>query len=270
MIPTPVGLSTLNQGRFLGAATIERIDPEDGTIALSMERDGAMAHARSTVGQSVRLGTGDIVLAIGNELHDMFVIGLLNSVQVKANEQRQPLVVTRDPVTGRNCVEFESGDLDFVVRNGGVHFVSTGDFSVTSIRKITMRSKLGIQLGVSNIFSQVKSLLNMQAGRTDLTTAELNLKAVQGNADVGEAKLSSKRVSAKVDNVKLDLGRLQTTVDLIISKAKNAYTTVAELFQIRAGRSRPVVDTTSHMKAQSVRVRAVEDFKINSDKIHLG
>ena len=137
-----------------------------------------------------------------------------------------------DAESGRSRVMVPSGDLEFVVPQGAIHF----------------SAKKGIHM----------------------KSPEFNLAAGKGRFYLGECDFLAKRFLGRIARSKLILGRLESVAGDVIQRVRNVFSTVAGLSQLRAGRMRTLVESTVHLKAAKVYQKAEGDFKINGEKIHLG
>jgi hypothetical protein len=57
---------------------------------------------------------------------------------------------------------------------------------------------------------------------------------------------------------------------VVVSRARNVYQSVQELWQQQAGSLRTLVSGTAQLKAREVSHRAQDAYKIRAEKIHLG
>jgi hypothetical protein len=251
----------MTETRYLGPAQVLDLDETENRVLLNLTGlpEGNMAWAQVALAGSHELAPGDTVLAVGNDLVDLYIIGLMNRKEKSAGalkkialsggtyatttgppqtqklqifSKRNELLFEYDEETNKARVNLESGDLEFVTQNGNISF--------TSGREILLQ---GQSVGVM---------------------------AQRGVFQVDETTYIGKKLLGKVDGVKLIAGRIEATAQSLIEKAKNVYRTVEQLSQLKTGRMRTLVDSTFHFKAKKAFLKAEEDYKIKAEKIHLG
>lgn len=142
--------------------------------------------------------------------------------------------------SGRSRVMIPSGDLEFVVPNGGIHF----------------RAERGIQ------FSSKEAVR--------IKSPEFDLSGERGRIHLGQTEFTGFRFLASLVQSKLIIERLETVAGDVIQKAKNIYKSVEGLSQSSVGRMRTLVKSTFHLKAEKIVLKAETDFKVKGNKIHLG
>ncbi len=236
--------------KYFGAATILSYEDEQKTAVLQLKTDN---------GEFITLGklvisnlsspptTGDIVLAAGNDINSLYIIGLINPYQsedtiekvivkekpVQLINKKGELIFEYDPETGSSRVNVRSGSLDFITHHGNINFISK------------------------------RGTIKMSSADLQITNKHTSIKSEQLNY-IGD------KVSVTVKYSRIIAGKLETIANDIICKTKNLYNSVDELAQLKAGRMRTIIKSTLHMKAKNSYLKSEEDFKINGKKIHLG
>jgi len=279
------------QTRYLGPARVLEVDDPGRRARLRLTgypQEGS-AWARIAISGHHSLKPGDLALVVGEELSDLYLIGVLNrenaldaperkialsgGTQAEAagrpEEQtlrvfspKQELLFEYDEKNGRARVNMEAGDLEFVTQNGSITFASSREILFHG-RSIGLTSTRGVCLGVMDTLGKLRSTLTLRQQGVKMDSSEIGIDAERGEFNVEEAKYTGKRLLSKVD-------RLETIAGSVIAKARNIYQTVEELSQVRAGRMRTMVARTFHFKSKKAFVKAEEDYKIKAEKIHLG
>jgi hypothetical protein len=251
----------MTETRYLGPAQVLDLDETENRVLLNLTGlpEGNMAWAQVALAGSHELAPGDTVLAVGNDLVDLYIIGLMNRKEKSAGalkkialsggtyatttgpsqdqklqifSKRNELLFEYDEEKNKARVNLESGDLEFITQNGNISF--------TSGREILLQ---GQSVGVM---------------------------AQRGDFRVEEMTCTGKRLQGEIGYVKLIAERMETISQSIIEKAKNVFRTVEQLSQLKTGRMRTLVDSTFHFKAKKAFLKAEEDYKIKAEKIHLG
>ena len=279
------------QTRYLGPAKVIETDEDGGRIRLRLTGQPQTGNlwARNAIAGQDALQPGDAALVVGEDLDDLYVIGVLSQkkspnssenkitlskgVQAKADgsagEQtlkvfspKQELIFEYDEENNRARVNMEAGDLEFITQKGKITFASNEEIMFHG-RSIGMTGAKGICLGVMDTLGKLRSTLTLRQQSMKIDSPEVGLDAERGDFNVEETKYTGKRLLSKVD-------RLESIAGSVIAKARNIYQTVEELSQVRAGRMRTMVARTFHFKSKKAFVKAEEDYKIKAEKIHLG
>ena len=85
-----------------------------------------------------------------------------------------------------------------------------------------------------------------------------------------ETEVAGSKLRGNIGDVQLIVSKIESVAETVMAKAQNVYRTVVELSQLKAGRQRTLIDTTSHTKAHKTIVKSETDFKVKAEKIHLG
>ena len=279
------------QTRYLGPARVLEAD-EDGTrMRLLLEGyplEGDL-WARNAVPDPNPFQPGDMVLVVGEELEDLYVIGVLtrgnpsgaieNKIALSKGAQAKTegppgeqclkvfspnneLIFQYDEKSGSTRVNMETGDIEFITKNGNITFAANKEIMFRG-RTIGITGAKGICLGIMDTLGKLRSTLTLQPQGMKIDSSEVDIDAERGEVHIEETKYTGKRFLGKVD-------RLESIAGSVIAKAVNIYQTVEELSQMKAGRVRTLVDKTFHLKSKKAFVKAEEDFKIKGEKIHLG
>jgi len=110
-------------------------------------------------------------------------------------------------------------------------------------------------------------------GSLELATEDGDIELRSARAiriDARTIEMSGHELTVKTSAMHWVTNRLETWADTLVEKTRNAYRTVEELAQLRTGRLRTLVEQTYQLTSQRAFLKSREDFKIKSDKIHLG
>ena len=285
---------------YLGPAKVIESGENEGVIhvRLKAHQEESEVSARITAPFIDSLEEGDEVLVAGDIFSDMYVIGLLTSIKsnkkktwpekleigngayamldetsespaLKLFSRRNELLIEYDPESEKARINIDSGDLEFMTRNGDIVFNSANNIQLKG-QNIELAGRSGIRLGVIDTIGQLASSFSLRSCKTSLSSARLAITAQQGEFQLKETRFVCSKFLGKVVDSQLIVGKLSTIANSISVKAKNVYKTVEQLTQLKTGRMRTLVDSTFHMKAKKTYMKSQEDFKVKADKIHLG
>ncbi len=292
-----------SKDRYFGPAQVIAINPFEGLVQVRICRSNESGDgeeekwAQLALSSSCECKEGDRVLVAGEDLNDFYIIGVLcsgvqekvvpktcrlnsgagvaasedaNSEKVQAFSPVGDLLFEYDPLTGKSRVHVHAGDLEFVNHNGGIHFSAAGDIRLSSRQNLELSGRLGLRLAIRDAVGTVLSSIALNFRKLSLTSPVIHMTAQRGEVHFKESRYYGDTFVAVAKKGKLIVGRMETVVQDCIQKSKTVYQTVEGLFQTRAGRTRTLVDGTSHFKARKAFLKAEQDFKINGEKIHLG
>jgi len=285
---------------YFGSAKVIGTGEKEGIVSvrLSAHREESEVMARIAAPFIDSLDEGDEVLVAGENYHDMYVIGLLTcnknlgaksgseKIQIgngayamidesselpalKLFSRRNELLIEYDPESEKARINIDSGDLEFMTRNGDIVFNSANNIQLKG-QNIELAGRSGIRLGVIDTIGRLASSFSLRSSKTSLSSARLAITAQQGEFQLKETRFVSSKFLGKIEDSQLIVGKLSTIANSITEKAKNVYKTVEQLTQLKTGRMRTLVDSTFHLKAKKAFMKSQEDFKVKADKIHLG
>lgn len=294
LYPTEISSNYIGPAKVIGAGE------NDGIVRIrpTMHQEDSEMSARITAPFIDSLEEGDEVLVAGDIFRDMYVIGLLTSIEsnkknagpekleigngayamldesskthaLKLFSKRNELLIEYDPESEKARINIDSGDLEFMTRNGDIVFNSANNIQLKG-QNIELASRSGIRLGVIDTIGQLVSSFSLRSCKASLSSARLAITARQGEFQFKETRYVSSKFLGKIEDSQLIVGKLSIIANSITEKAKNVYKTVEQLTQLKTGRMRTLVDSTFHMKAKKAFMKSEEDFKINAEKIHLG
>ncbi len=282
----------MTETRYLGPALVLEIEESGSYIQVQMENvhDNNVARARKAIAGP--LHRGDSVLVMGEDPDHLYIIGLLeqeavnkssgNSIILEGGTQaardgqcisvfsrKKELLFEYDEKNGKARINLESGDIEFITRNGNIRFAAGKDILLNG-QTIGITSRTGMVMGVLDKLGKLKSALTMKANDLQLNSQEVAIEAQKGNLQINETTITGKKLDANFESSKITTNRLETVAHTIISKAKNIYNTVEQLSQLKTGRMRTLVKNTFYLKSKKSMLKSDEDFKVRADKIHLG
>jgi len=285
---------------YLGRAKVIGFTDNEGIIRVRLlEHQGECeASACIAVPFAGSLKVGDEVLAMGDVFSDMYVIGVLTSKNshmkklkleklkvsngayamvdetldspaLKLFSKRNELLIEYDPESEKVRINVDSGDLEFLTRNGDIIFDSANNIQLKG-QNIELAGQSGIRLGVIDTLGQIASSFILRPCKTSLSSSKLTITARQGEIQLKELRFVSSKFLGKIKDSQLIVDKLSTIANSINETAKNVYKTVEQLTQLKTGRMRTLVESTFHLKAKKTYMKSQEDFKVKADKIHLG
>ena len=286
-----------NNQHFNSAEVVETCDKQ-GYIAVNLigQGESKKVYARIAVPLIQPLINGDEVLIAGENVDELYVIGVLsnnstqaqlphrqdigNGAYVMIDESKQTstlqvfssrneLIVEYDPESEKTRINVEKGNLEFTTQDGDIVFDTSKNIQLKG-NAIELASRSNIQLSVTDAIGQLISSLSIRPKRLKLSSTQINMTAQKSEVHIKDTRYLGKTFRGTVEESKLIADKLTTIASSITVKAKNVYKTVEQLSQLRAGRMRTLVDSSFHLKAKKTNMKAKNDFKINADKIHLG
>ena len=265
-------------------------------VQLSTSLGNKHVQARIATPLAYPLSVGDEVLVAGDDIHNMYVIGVLfQGKKDEASAQRldiggdayitldrsagapvlqvfskhQELLLEYEPESERTHIHIAKGNLEFSAQNGDIVFNSRQAVRVNG-EVIDLAGCSSVQLSVKDMVGQLISSLSLRHNQMQLNSARLGIAAHKADMWVKDGRYTGNRFAAKLAESRLIVGKLTTIAKSVSEKAVNVYRTVEELVQERAGRMRIMVGSTYHIKAENAYMKSQKDFKVNADKIHLG
>jgi len=192
------------------------------------------------------------VLVAGNEINNLYVIGLLGLPVLEGDSLKTSTSVNKELKTSSGA----SSRLYKTDKHETLAIYSNKNELVFEYDPSSQKSIVNI---VEGDFA-----LNVKNGNIALNTN----KTVDINGET--VNFTSKKLNIKSFVANFVLGRLETTTDTLVENAKNVYRTVKELTQLRTGRNRTFVEETYQLNADKVLLKSENDVKVKAEKIHLG
>lgn len=288
--------SGVNNQQFNPAVVIKEVD-ESGFIALDLKQlpQTQLVYARIALPLTQPLGLGDEVLIAGDDIENLYVIGILNLVTdaaisdhqeigygayiVKGDSSTSPslqvfskrneLLIEYDAASEKTRINIEKGNLEFSTQAGDIVLDSSQNIYLNA-DTIDLESRSNIQLSVKDSLGQLISAISIKSQRLKLSSQQLHMSAQITNFYSKSTRFMGESLKANIKESTVVSDKLTTLAISITEKAKNVYRTVEELSQLRAGRVRTLVKNTLHIKANKTYMKSQDDFKVNAEKIHLG
>lgn len=238
-----------------------------------------------------KLNPGDTVLAAGENLDSLYIIGILDC-NIKSSEnltledgtyarkkdkrkiqifsKSSELIFEYDSVSNTSKVNVQHGNLEFTAEEGSINFISNNGINLKSSQSIELQSSAGIKLSLIESIAKILPLVHLRKGELKMNGSKINITSARADFHIEDFKYLGSKFSATLKYGKLIIGKIETTANDIFCKAKNIYNTVDELTQIKTKRMRTLIKSSLHLKSKNSYLKSDEDFKINAKKIHLG
>lgn len=260
-----------------------------GVVRLRLASSDHEAHA--TLAIATRVAPGDRVLAIGKDLDALFVIGVLGqtaqrvtarsgayaevggspeSETLRVYSSHGDLLVEVDPTTNLARVTVPTADLHLSAPQGDVQ-VAAGRTLRLAAGAIDLRAVQSVQARAGGFAAdQQPATLAVDSSGVRLEGKQLQLQAQRGQANIDELHYSGKTCRFAAKAVRMAVDSLETVAETVMQTARNVYSTVKQLAQLRAGRIRQRAEETCHVKAGQMYLHAEAEVKVQGEKIHLG
>lgn len=285
--------------RYFGPAKVLEADHAEGIarVMLTDHPEPQVTWARLAVQPATAISDQDEVLVAGNHVDDLYVIARLGAAQpvpglapssridtggayaqldrsdssqtLGVYSKRGELIFEYDPVADKARVVMETGDIEFVTRQGDISLLSARGVRVVG-QTVDVVGRSSVRMAVMHTAAGLRSLLSLGRGRARLSAEELNVTARNGDVQIDEARYTGHKLLGRVTSARWVADRVETVAGSIVEKAKNVYRTVERLSQLRAGRVRTKVDSSYHLKADQAFMKTKGDFKVDGRQIHLG
>ncbi|MGE5811869.1 MAG: DUF3540 domain-containing protein [Ignavibacteria bacterium] len=294
MIPILEEISQIRSTKFLGPAKVLDLNNEGTLALLGLEILGEKIETwgRIMMSFSQKISFGDTVLAAGEQINEIYIIGIINSLSgqpIKARDgtfvtldktqnaekiqvfsKQNELIFEYDSCSGKSRINIHSGDLEFVTGKGDISFISEGNIRFKGKQSIELESSNGIKMTVRSFIDKMQSTISLDRIKIKLGSSNLKIASKRADIYIKDSKYIGSNFSATLKQIRFIAGKIESITNDIICKTKNVYNTADELIQIKAGRIRTLVKSALHIKSKNAYLKSEEDFKINAEKIHLG
>jgi hypothetical protein len=279
---------------FFGRATIIELDYPANTARLLIDDQTGMHEIQAQIALSFggNLQEGDEVLLAGNDSDSFYIIGILNQHQKKAVihskdgssatlheaegtslfqicSDSNELLIEYDSQKKTARIFLHEENVEFFAPKGNITFSALKTIQFEGER-IQLKGRSEINLTTSNSCNEASSSLSLKQYSSQLNTADITITAKQGRFYLDALTYIGKSLSSKIKGIRLTAEKIETTAVVIMQKARNIYSTVEHLTQLKTGRLRNLIDSTYHLKSKKMILKAEEDVKIQAEKIHLG
>lgn len=290
---TPV----ISNTKYFGPAHILELTQIEGLVLLQIDGLEEALKGRLAVPYTHLCNAGARVLVSGENLNDLYVIGILGSnlkqqagpqslvlkngtiaeitedsdfekLQLRTNTGE--LIFEHNPETGKSRVNLQSGDLEFVTQKGDISFRAAGDIRFMSKQAIEMQSQIGVSLMTTDIWGKILSSLTLYSKKLSFQSPLIGMTAQKADLNIEESNYSGAKFVGRIGHSKLISQKVETLANDIFEKAKTVYRSVEGLTQLRTGRMKTMVEASYHLKSKNAFLKTEEDFKVKAEKIHLG
>lgn len=107
-------------------------------------------------------------------------------------------------------------------------------------------------------------------GRLELTSAQLDVKAIEGRIGIARLTAAASSIMADVGQLKTVATIIETVAERVTERAKRLYRFVEDLERVRAGRMDVDAGKSLRMHAENSLVTAVTLVKVDGEHIHMG
>ena len=277
-------------------ATVHGACDQHGYLPVCREGESVSRRARMAIYPRPSLAPGDEVLTLSDSGGSIYIVGVIackengnpgaeeirltdgSKARIGRERDRESLklyspddelLVEYNSTTGKMRVNAASGNLEFSAPHGGINFRSAGDIKMDGHR-VSVNARTDLHMGVQDISGRPGTALTMHRKKLQVTAPAVDLTAQRSQFVSQETDISGSKLRGRIGDVQMVVRKFETVAETVMAKAKNVYRTVAGLSQLKAGRQRTLIDTTSHTKAQKTIMKSETDFKVKAEKIHLG
>jgi phage baseplate assembly protein gpV len=216
-----------------------------------------LAHSRATVTNPGAFVKADAEKSMG--AHEI----------VKVFSRKKELIFEYDVRAEKARIHVPSGDLDFVTDTGDITLNAAGKLKLSG-EKIEVTGRSGVSLGISRHPGDATAAIALDAQKVNIDGPEIKINAKRGAFFFTEMRYAGEKIVATAGSVQIMARRLETAAKTILEKADNVYRKIKQLSQVQAGRKRIIVDDTFYVKSNRAVMKSDKNFKVKSDKIHLG
>jgi len=277
-------------------ATVHGACDQHGYLPVCREGESVSRRARMAIYPRPSLAPGDEVLTLSDSGGSIYIVGVIackegdnrdaeeirltdgSKARVGRDRDRESLkiyspddelLVEYNSTTGTMTVNAASGNLEFSAPQGGIAFRSAEGIKMDG-RRVSLNARTDLHMGVQHVSGSPGTALTMHRQKMQITAPAVDLTAQRSQFVSNETDISGSRLRGRIGDVQLIVRKFESVAETVMAKAKNVYRTVTQLSQLKAGRQRTLIDTTSHTKAQKTIVKSETDFKVKAEKIHLG
>lgn len=290
VVPMPPLTSTIEPATVIGSCD------QDGYVRICRYGDSTDRHARMAIYPRPMLMPDDEVLVMTDSSGQAYIVGLLHGHHEEAGpvetiRMADGATVRIDRTTGQESLELysgkdelmieyqspkgtvkvnaASGNIEFCATEGSILFDSAKDILIGGNR-VVLDARTDVHVGVKDPHGLSGPALSMKTRKMHLTAPVLELTAQRAQLFLQETRVAGKKLLGCIGDVQLISRKIESVADTVMARAKNVYRTISELSQLKAGRQRTLVETTSHVKAGKTIMKSETDFKVKAEKIHLG
>ena len=240
---------------------------------------------------------GDTVLVAGEHYEACYVLGILKraktaprkpeaivtregatahivpqdegeSIQVRDTQNR--LLFSYNPQSGKSVLSVAAGDLVLQAPQGNIDLLSGKNVRFWGPQQVSIMGGQSVTLATPALSGRLKSALRLGPQNLDLSGQDLRLTAQQADFLVGSGRYQGRTFSATLQSAHLIADKLETLANRIVQRARELFSYVQDISQLKAGRRRTVVKDSYHLKSRRSYIKAEEEIKIDGSRIDLG
>ena len=240
---------------------------------------------------------GDTVLVAGEHFEACYVLGILK--RAKATPRKPEAIVTREgatarivpqdegesiqvrdtqnrllfsynPQSGKSVLSVAAGDLVLQAPQGNIDLLSGKNVRFWGPQQVSIMGGQSVTLATPALSGRLKSALRLGPQNLDLSGQDLRLTAQQADFLVGSGRYQGRTFSATLQSAHLIADKLETLANRIVQRARELFSYVQDISQLKAGRRRTVVKDSYHLKSRRSYIKAEEEIKIDGSRIDLG
>lgn len=272
---------------------------EDNLLRVRLDGDEGLrtVWAMPLADGHINADLGDTVLVAGEHYEACYVLGLLK--RAKAAPREPEAIVTREgatahlaaqdkgqaiqvrdaqnrllfsyhPQSGKCVLSVAAGDLVLQAPQGNIDLLSGKNIRFQGPQQVTVMAGQSITLATPAATGRLKSSFRLGPQNLDLSSQDLRLTARQADFLVGRGRYRGRTFSATLQSARLIADKLETMAARMVQRAKDLYSYVQDLSQLKAGRRRVLVKNSYHLKSRRGYIKTEEEIKIDGSKIDLG
>ncbi|MCW5201726.1 DUF3540 domain-containing protein [Desulfobulbus sp. US4] len=246
------------------------------------EIDAALA-----VPYDIDLHYGDKVLIAGEDIHRLYIIGVLSAkssatirsgngtyvcldndrTSLQIFSKHDELIIEYDTTNNKTKLSSLADNLEFNAPNIALN--SSGSVTIKG-DSVNLAGRNEINVKVQDYDSNSFSVLSLGNYQTKLSCPDLRVTVKNGDLFVDELKIVGKRMLINLVQATFNMNKLETKTKTFIHKAQNMYQSIEGLSQLKTGRLKMLIKSTCHLKSKNTVLKAEEDFKVKAEEINLG
>lgn len=258
-------------------SAVVQVELPDGSVT----RADLASHLYVTPGDRVSVMTDEsgslLVFAAFHDEARSRSIPLADGVTVETSAEETVLRVRSngrtifefDPATNRLHVEAGAEGLHLSCPTGDITLDAGRDLRLAG-RRVTLDARESVAMTASNPAGTMTTTLTLDDARASIVAPMISTVAGVGRHHARDLEFTGSTLAAEVESASLKSKRMNIVTETVTSLATNVYQTVRKLSQLRAGRTRTLVEGTSSLKAGTVTAKATGDYSIDGTQIYLG
>lgn len=257
---------------------------------LEVRLDDRVVSARLAVPTPLALSPGDIVLVATEDEETRYAIGVLRQLR-----EADVLATTADGATVRLRDDDGVQTLSVTGPDGSVWFehrpsegrsvvhapsltirAESGHLDLHAKKKVRVHGEEGVELRSPRAVTMVAgegdetSSFGLSSNGARLAADALDARLGRADARVdGEARLRGELVETTAEVVSVVAGVLTTRAERIVERAKESYSDISGLAQMRASQMRLIAEKTFRVLGERTLFKAKKDMKLKGETIYL-